>query len=85
MRDAGQAVAGSFEEEEALERIDALRQKERERDGRRAPGTYACSKIENGQLVIPDAPGWGIAPNEESLKAHRPKQREGLDYGRRKS
>ena len=42
-------------------------------------------KIENGHLVLPDTPGWGIAPNEEALKAHPPKQREGLDYGRRPS
>jgi len=40
-------------------------------------------KIENGYLVLPDTPGWGIAPNEEALKAHPPKQREGLDYGRK--
>ena len=40
-------------------------------------------KIENGHLVLPDTPGWGIAPNEEALKAHPPKDRAGLDYGRK--
>lgn len=40
--------------------------------------------IENGQLVMPDTPGWGIAPNEEALRAHPPKQEAGLlDYGRK--
>src|SRR5947209_10705267 len=39
-------------------------------------------KIENGALVISDAPGWGIAPDEEALRAHPPKQHGGLDYGR---
>ena len=42
-------------------------------------------KIEKGHLVLPDTPGWGIAPNEEALKAHPPKQREGQDYGRKPS
>src|SRR5436853_3167100 len=40
-------------------------------------------KIANGELVMPDTPGWGIAPDEEALRAHPPKQREGLDYGRK--
>ena len=40
-------------------------------------------KIENGQLVMSDAPGWGIEPDEAALKAHPPKQHGGLDYGRR--
>ena len=40
---------------------------------------------ENGALVISDAPGWGIAPNEEALRAHPPKQHGGLDYGRKRS
>jgi galactonate dehydratase len=34
---------------------------------------------------MPDTPGWGIAPNEEALRAHPPKDRAGLDYGKRKS
>ena len=41
-------------------------------------------KIEKGHLVMPDTPGWGIAPNEEALKAHPPKDRAGLDYGKKK-
>jgi galactonate dehydratase len=41
--------------------------------------------IENGALVMPDTPGWGINPNEEALKAHPPKERGGLDYGRKPS
>jgi galactonate dehydratase len=41
-------------------------------------------KIENGELVMPDTPGWGIAPNEDALKAHPPKGQAGLlDYGRK--
>ena len=28
-------------------------------------------KIEKGHLVLPDTPGWGIAPNEEALKRIR--------------
>ena len=35
-------------------------------------------KIENGELVMPDTPGWGIEPNEEGLKAHPPKDGAGL-------
>jgi galactonate dehydratase len=43
-------------------------------------------KIENGQLVMPDTPGWGITPNEEALKAHPPKEsRDLLSYGRKQS
>ena len=30
-------------------------------------------RIEKGELVLPDAPGWGIAPNETALRAHPPK------------
>ena len=33
----------------------------------------AVPKIENGHLVMPDTPGWGLDPNEEALKAHPPK------------
>ena len=43
----------------------------------------AVPKIENGALVLPDTPGWGIAPNEEALRAHPPKRHGGLDYGRK--
>jgi len=48
---------------------------------------FTCApKIENGHLIISGAPGWGLAPNEEALKAHPPKGQAGLlDYGRRKS
>ena len=43
-------------------------------------------RIENGQLVMPDTPGWGITPNEEALKAHPPKEtRELLSYGRKQT
>jgi len=42
--------------------------------------------IEDGQLVMPDAPGWGIDPNEDALKAHPPRQQTGLlDYGRKQA
>jgi len=40
-------------------------------------------KIENGQLVMSDAPGWGIEPDEAALRAHPPKGHGGLDYGRK--
>lgn len=30
-------------------------------------------RIENGELVMPDAPGWGMDPNEKALRAHPPK------------
>src|SRR3982751_1737543 len=40
-------------------------------------------EIESGQLVMPDAPGWGIQPDEKALRAHPPKQHGGLDYGRK--
>jgi galactonate dehydratase len=29
--------------------------------------------IENGELVLTDAPGWGMAPNEDALRAHPPR------------
>lgn len=34
-------------------------------------------EIKNGSIVVPDAPGWGIEPNEEAMKAHPPKERKG--------
>ena len=43
----------------------------------------AVPKIENGQLVLSDAPGWGIEPDEAALAAHPPKPHGGLDYGRK--
>jgi L-alanine-DL-glutamate epimerase-like enolase superfamily enzyme len=27
-------------------------------------------QIENGELLIPDRPGWGTEPNEAALRAH---------------
>ena len=39
---------------------------------------------ENGQLVLPDRPGWGTEPNEEGLRAHPPKGNGGLlNYGQK--
>ena len=29
-------------------------------------------EIENGQLRVPDAPGWGTDLNEEAIRAHPP-------------
>jgi L-alanine-DL-glutamate epimerase-like enolase superfamily enzyme len=34
--------------------------------------------IEDGQLVVPDAPGWGIEPDEAAIRAHPPKASAGL-------
>jgi len=43
-------------------------------------------KIENGHLVMPDTPGWGLDPDEEALKAHPPKAGASLlDYGKKPS
>ena len=30
----------------------------------------AVPHIEDGHLLVPDTPGWGIEPNEEGLRAH---------------
>jgi L-alanine-DL-glutamate epimerase-like enolase superfamily enzyme len=30
-------------------------------------------RIENGELVLGDAPGWGIEPDEQALRAHPPR------------
>lgn len=30
--------------------------------------------IENGRLVVPDTPGWGMEPNEQALRARPPKR-----------
>ena len=35
-------------------------------------------EIENGHLIVPDAPGWGTEPNEEAIRAHPPKSEGGL-------
>jgi L-alanine-DL-glutamate epimerase-like enolase superfamily enzyme len=45
----------------------------------------ATPKIEDGHLIVPDAPGWGIDPNEEAMKAHPPKAYELLNAGRKGS
>lgn len=33
----------------------------------------ATPTIVNGQLLVPDTPGWGIDPDEEALRAHPPR------------
>jgi L-alanine-DL-glutamate epimerase-like enolase superfamily enzyme len=38
----------------------------------------AAPRIEAGELVIPDAPGWGIEPDEDGIRAHPPKSGAGL-------
>ena len=35
-------------------------------------------KVEDGHLVIPDGPGWGTDVNEEAVRAHPPKWKDGL-------
>ncbi len=35
-------------------------------------------KIEDGYLLVSDAPGWGIEPKEEAIKAHPPKGGSGI-------
>ena len=32
-------------------------------------------RIENGELVVPTAPGWGTDVNEEAVRAHPPRAR----------
>src|SRR2546430_17136025 len=39
-------------------------------------------QIENGELVMSDAPGWGIAPNEAGLRAQSPEQAGGRGFWR---
>ena len=34
----------------------------------------AAPRIENGEFVLPSAPGWGADVNEEAVRAHPPKQ-----------
>ena len=43
-------------------------------------------EIVNGELVMPDRPGWGTEPNEEAMRAHPPKGPTGvlLSYGSRR-
>ena len=41
-------------------------------------------EIEEGQLIMPDRPGWGTEPNEDALRAHPPKGNAGLlNYGQK--
>jgi galactonate dehydratase len=35
-------------------------------------------KIEDGHIIVPQAPGWGTEPNEEAIRAWPPKVR--TDY-----
>ncbi len=36
----------------------------------------------DGHLILPDRPGWGIVPNEETIRSHPPKGAQGLlNYG----
>ena len=35
-------------------------------------------KIEDGYLLVSEAPGWGIEPNEDGIKAHPPKGGSGI-------
>jgi len=41
-------------------------------------------QIENGQLVVPDTPGWGIEPNETAFAKHPPKPHAGLDFRKKR-
>lgn len=34
-------------------------------------------EVRDGTIVVPDAPGWGIEPDLEAMKAHPPKERKG--------
>ena len=38
----------------------------------------AAPEIEDGYLTVPTTPGWGTEPNEQALKAHPPRQTDGL-------
>ncbi len=35
-------------------------------------------RIENGELIVPDTPGWGCEPNEDAIRAHPPRGSAGL-------
>jgi galactonate dehydratase len=35
-------------------------------------------RFEQGQLIVPDDPGWGTEPNEEGIRAHEPRPGGGL-------
>ena len=38
----------------------------------------AAPEIEDGYLTVPTTPGWGTEPIEQALKAHPPRQTDGL-------
>jgi L-alanine-DL-glutamate epimerase-like enolase superfamily enzyme len=38
----------------------------------------AVPHFENGHLLVPETPGWGVEPNEEAIRAHPPKPGGGL-------
>lgn len=38
----------------------------------------AAPRIEGGELIVPDAPGWGTEPDEDALRAHPPRSGGGL-------
>jgi L-alanine-DL-glutamate epimerase-like enolase superfamily enzyme len=33
-----------------------------------------CAEIENGELIVPDRPGWGADVVEDALLAHPPRR-----------
>jgi L-alanine-DL-glutamate epimerase-like enolase superfamily enzyme len=35
-------------------------------------------RFQDGQLIVPDEPGWGTEPNEDAIRAHEPRARGGL-------
>jgi L-alanine-DL-glutamate epimerase-like enolase superfamily enzyme len=35
-------------------------------------------RFEDGQLIVPDEPGWGTEPNEDGIRAHEPRAGGGL-------
>jgi L-alanine-DL-glutamate epimerase-like enolase superfamily enzyme len=43
----------------------------------------AVPQFENGCLIVPEAPGWGVEPNEEGIRAHPPQAAGGLLHYRR--
>ena len=38
----------------------------------------AVPQFDNGHLLVPTTPGWGIEPNEEAIRDHPPKSPGGL-------
>ena len=39
-------------------------------------------RIENGQLLLPDGPGWGADLNDQVIRAHPPREAEPRQYER---